>query len=539
MCPSNRKNTLKFSLFLLVILIAIVLRAPGLTLRPMHTDEAVHAVKFGMLLEDNYYRYDPGEYHGPALNYLTLITAWLESAEQITEIDEFTLRIVPVFFGIVLVALLLMLVPGMSRPVVTAAGLLTAVSPAMVFYSRYYIQEMLLVFFTFAMVVSGFRYIKSMHVGWAVTAGVFLGLMHATKETAVIAAGSMALAFILTRLTLRNHTGRRQRTLRKTCFRHSILLITAAFTVSTLLYSSFFTNPGGIADSYAAYTGYFRKAAHNDWHIQPWYYYLKILLYSKGFSGPVWSEALIVMLAAAGIVASVFKKGVTGVDTGLLRFLSLYTLLTMVIYSAIPYKTPWNMLGFLHGLIVLAGVGAIAVIHVASRRIIQISILLVLAIGCINLAYQSYASNYEYYADPANPYTYAHPAEDVYRVTRRIDDLAGVHPDGKNMYIEVIGTDSDYWPLPWYLRSYPNIGWWNEVNMDGAAAPVIIATPDVERDIIKKLYEIPPPSEKNLYVPLFESYTELRPTVEIRGYVVQELWNTYQQNRDSSSQDYN
>ena len=41
--------------FLAVILIAIALRAPDLSRRPMHTDEAVHAVKFGMLLEDGFY----------------------------------------------------------------------------------------------------------------------------------------------------------------------------------------------------------------------------------------------------------------------------------------------------------------------------------------------------------------------------------------------------------------------------------------------------------------------------------------------------
>ena len=42
--------------------------------------------------------------------------------------------------------------------------------------------------------------------------------------------------------------------------------------------------------------------------------------------------------------------------------------------------------------------------------------------------------------------------------------------------------------------------------------------------MIKKLYEIPPPGSKNLYVPLFEEYLELRPTIELRGYVRQNLW---------------
>ncbi|MCB0293433.1 MAG: hypothetical protein KDH97_24480, partial [Calditrichaeota bacterium] len=61
----------------LILALALLLRLPGLERRPMHTDEAVHAVKFGALLEEGFYEYDPFEYHGPTLNYFTLIPAWL------------------------------------------------------------------------------------------------------------------------------------------------------------------------------------------------------------------------------------------------------------------------------------------------------------------------------------------------------------------------------------------------------------------------------------------------------------------------------
>jgi predicted membrane-bound mannosyltransferase len=57
----------------------VLLRLPQLGMRPMHTDEAVHAIKFGALLETGTYRYDKNEYHGPTLNYLTLLPAWLLS----------------------------------------------------------------------------------------------------------------------------------------------------------------------------------------------------------------------------------------------------------------------------------------------------------------------------------------------------------------------------------------------------------------------------------------------------------------------------
>ncbi len=67
------------------------------------------------------------------------------------------------------------------------------------------------------------------------------------------------------------------------------------------------------------------------------------------------------------------------------------------------------------------------------------------------------------------------------------------------------------------------------------AAPVILAAPSVEAAVLEKLYELPPPGEKYLYVPLFESYTEIRPTVEIRGYITKELWDNYRQQDDTPS----
>ncbi len=44
------------------------------------------------------------------------------------------------------------------------------------------------------------------------------------------------------------------------------------------------------------------------------------------------------------------------------RFLAFYTLVLTGLYAIIPYKTPWCMLSFLDGMILLAGVGAWAIL---------------------------------------------------------------------------------------------------------------------------------------------------------------------------------
>ncbi|MFC1492935.1 flippase activity-associated protein Agl23 [candidate division KSB1 bacterium] len=527
MCLSNRKNILYISLFLLIIVFAAAIRIPDLSRRPMHTDEAVNAVKFGSLLEENNYLYDKNEYHGPVLYYFTLIPALFSSADNLKEVTEETLRLTPVVFGMLLIILLLFLAGGIGRPAVLGAALLTAMSPAMVFYSRYYIHEMLFVFFAFAALICCYHYIKERRICWAVGTGISLGLLLATKETGIIVVVSMLAALFIIRLI----EGKSSDFFKKNNYLHIALIFGVMIAVSALFYSSFFKNPSGIVESYSAYKNYLNKAVNNEWHVYPWYYYIKLLVFPGDLSMPIWSEYYIVILAAAGIIAGISKKGIKNIDLKLLRFISVYTLILIFVYSIIPYKTPWNMLVFLHGLILLAGVGAVFVFEIMTNRYAKALIIILFIAAGSHLIIQSFSSNYKYYADPVNPYVYAHTTDDIFQIVREVESVASVHPDGNQMYIEVICSGDDYWPLPWYLRAFPNAGWWSEVDMDVPAAPLIIVSPDVIPDLTRKLYELPPPGKKNLYVSLVEPGTEIRPMVELYVYVEKDLWDKYQQNK--------
>ncbi len=521
-------------LILTAAVLALALRLPRLQQRPMHTDEAVHAIKFGELLEEGSYTYNPVEYHGPTLNYFTLIPAWLSSAERLTEVNELILRIVPVFFGVLLVLLVLLIADGLGRSSAVFAAILTAISPAMVFYSRYYIQETLLVCFTFAFIVFGYRYTQSKKVIWILLAGMSLGLMHATKETAILAFGSMLLALLIAFYTSRQMAeDRRQSTGcltaktddRKQNFWHLILGLAIGVSISALFYSSFFSNPGGVLDSARTYTAYFDRATNNSVHFHPWYYYLKMLVYYRYDAGPIWSEAIIIILAVIGFIVAVRGKILINVDLKLLRFIAFYTLIMTLVYSVIRHKTPWCMLGFLHGMILLAGFGAAAVLKLTQRFLTRLIVILLLLAGGVHLTWQAYQANYKYYADPRNPYVYAHTTTEIFTMVRRVEEIADVHRHGTEMEIHLICPDEhDFWPFPWYLRSFPNVGYWNTVTDRVVSASVIIASPSVEGQLLRKLYELPPPGQKKLYVPLFDSYVELRPGVELRGYVSKDLF---------------
>src|SRR5262245_11906422 len=163
------------ALILLIAAGGLAFRMPRLGERPMHCDEAVHAEKFKELWIHGRYVYDPHEYHGPTHYYAALPIVWLSGTSDYDHLSEATLRLTPVFFGVLLIALTALVTDGLGKGAAIWAALLTAVSPAFVYYSRYYIQEMLLVCFTFGLIGCGWRFVRSRRAAWAIGAGVFFG----------------------------------------------------------------------------------------------------------------------------------------------------------------------------------------------------------------------------------------------------------------------------------------------------------------------------------------------------------------------------
>ncbi len=509
-------------ILLAVVLLAAALRLPGLASRPMHADEAVHADKLGTLLEGGGYAYDPSEYHGPTLYYLTLPSAWLEGARRYVEIDEVTLRAVPAVLGVALVAAHLGAAAFLGPMGAVVAALLVAISPAMVFYSRYYIHETPLVLWSFGALLAGGWYLRKPGPAPALVAGACAGLMHATKETAPFALGSMLGALALTLLVDR-WRGRPDPALRGVAWgRDAALAVLAAVAVSALLFSSFLSHPRGVVDSVRAYALYLERAGTASWHFHPWDYYVRVLVHFPATGTPSWTEGLIVVLAIVGGAAGWTTRGVPGADSRALRFLGFYTLLLLGLYYAIPYKTPWCLLGFLHGMILLAGAGAVFLVQ-AARGVAGKALVCALLVGAAShLGWQAFSGSFRFASDPRNPYVYAHTGTDVFAIVGRLKALAEAHPDGLAMPIQVVSREN-LWPLPWYLRGFTKVVWWNGVSDTAPSAPVIVATPDMEEALVRKLYDLPPPGERELYVEIFERPVELRPRVELRGYAARTL----------------
>lgn len=492
---------------------ALLLRVSHLDARPAHNDEAVNAILLKTLWTEGRYRYDPNEHHGPTLYYAARGWSRLSGITQFDDLTDARLRGVTVAFGIGLIWLLPLLRDALGRAATGWAAVLTAVSPAMVFYSRYFIHEMLLVAFTLLAVAAGWRYARSRRIGWALLAGAALGLMHATKETFVIHVAVLALALAATWTWARwcEAAPTPGGSWRAWPMQHGLAALGVWLVVALVLFTSFFTNPSGPWDSVRTYLPWLGRAAGDSPHIHPWHFYLHRLTWFHVARGPVWTEAFILGLALVAVGAAVRRRGLGDGDAGFVRFVALYAFGLATAYALIPYKTPWCLLGFWHGMILLAGVGAAVLVRAVSTGWLRMGMAALLLVGVGHLAAQARWAAVEYAADRRNPYVYAQTSPDLLNLVERIEALAAAHPRGREVLIKVIAPQHDYWPLPWYLHRFSQTGWWAEPPAD-PLAPIVVVSAKLRAELDA--------ASTHLMAGIYQ----LRPAVFLELYVERGLW---------------
>jgi uncharacterized protein (TIGR03663 family) len=512
-------------LFWGAVVCALLFRTVRLDLRPMHHDEANQAVKFGALLERGEYRYDPRDHHGPTLYYLTLPVSRLLGEKSLAAVSETTLRLVPALFGTGILLLLLLFAGGLAREAIVSAALLAAVSPVLTYYSRFYIQETILAFFLVGFIAAGWRYLRTRSPGWAAAAGFAAGMMYATKETSLVLFGALAAAGAIDRLAGPGAPATKIRKWPEGLF-HLALFLAAAFVTAWLFFTSFLTNPGGLADSVRAFGGYFARAGGAGGHAEPWYYYLRMLAYSRCGRGPVWSEAFVLALAVAGSVFLFSGDRARDGRPRLVRFVFFFTIAAAAAYSVIPYKTPWNAVPFYAGAVILAGCGAAALWRAGRGSLAKAALLVLFSAGLLNLAYQDFRANFVDEANPTNPYVYAQTSPDYLKLVRTVEGIAAVSPEHAGMLIMVVAPPEETWPLPWSLRRFKRVGYWTDMRRAPKLeeAPVVIVSGSFAEEagrILGKGYE--------------EAFYGLRPEVVLALFVRLDLWDAYARSSRSSS----
>jgi uncharacterized protein (TIGR03663 family) len=454
-----------------VALLGLAVRLPQLGVRPMHTDEAVNGYIVGQLMAGEAFNYDPQDRHGPALSALALPLARMQGARTFSDLTESELRLAPVLAGTITILLFGAAVEMFGFLPCLIAALLFAFGPLPVYYDRYFIHESLFCAATFGLIVSAWRASRTQSISSAVVAGSCAAVMLASKETAVLhffALGAALIAF-----TARNRTGEAFGVRFRT---RTFLIGTGTFlALSILLYTWFGRNWRALPALLYA-TPHLVSRAAGQGHEKPFWYFAQLM--SRG-----WSGGILIALAVIGVAAAMRKR-----EPAAYRYLALYSVLIAAIYSFIPYKTPWLALNLWLPLALFAG-RAVNLLwaSVAEHLRMGTTIPAFAVLGAILAGLIAHDTRQRVFLQPAderNPYAYAHTTDDILGLPVEISEIAG--RDGiANPRIAVIASDP--WPLPWYLRRFSQVGFWQPGQRPSKADFYITSTDVAEqyRDQLK------------------------------------------------------
>lgn len=564
-----------------ILLIAAVLRLYDLDLVPLHHDEGVNGNFLVRLVREGYYHYDPANYHGPTLYYFAAFFPWVlrllfgPNAQDNYGLTTVAIRCVPALFGIATIALIFTLRRNLGTIATLSGAFLLAVSPGAVYLSRYFIHETLFVFFALGMVVAAVKYYEAPNPVYLILGAMSAALLFATKETAIITAGVLVIAFVLTLMCSAlwnrpNSSGRKTKK-KKRQQRAGVesggeegnflervgepawlaIWLAIAFgvfvIVNGLFYSSFFTNyPQGVKD--AVKTFEFWTKTGKEAHVHPPATYLHWLLLQ---------ESPLLILGAIGALLAPLLAALKQAKSFAL-FVALWAFGLMAAYSLIAYKTPWLALNFIVPLALCSGV-TIQWIHEllgeravdARMRGLALAGVLLFAIGplagfaqafdqalttnserglvgaigeakfrrkpfipgyqTIDLNFYNYDNDDRYYV-----YIYAHTRRQTLKLVDEINRLAQRTRQGGDTGMTIVSPD--YWPLPWYLRNYKRVGYYGR--MSPSIEPIIIASQsqaaEVETTFGERYIQIPSGENPN-------GSFALRPGVELLLYARREL----------------
>lgn len=517
-----------------LVLLAALIRLCYLTVAPLHHDEGVNGNFLIQLYRSGEYKYDPQNYHGPSLYYIALVAtrvAGLLTGEE--GLTTFAIKLVPAVFGIALVWLVLQLRRELGDYGAIGAAVLAALSPGAVYFSRYFIHEILFVFFSLAVIVALLFYVRTLRPVYLMLLSASLALLVATKETSVITLAVLALAYACTaafqrmvqredaaeagkKTQLRNAGGDerpddplplnptqglrvwRERVGRQK-WQRNVLQAAALFAViHVCLFSSFFGLATAIKFDRAAYRAHGLRAALGFDSGQ-------VLNHLDGVAGSVLTYKTWTETAGRGYLApadqyltwmgrmefGTLVLGGAGIALALIRgksrfgiFAAFYAMGELAAYSLIPYKTPWLTLSILLPFWLAGGYAVAETVAAVRRSTLQrdkIGAWAGMVIVVAGTGWQSIDLSHIRYDDNSLTYVYAHTRRSFVDMTDEIDRIVTINQLGPEVGITVMAPE--HWPLPWYTRYYRNAGYWSKVIQTEEA---IIVGQDHQRQEIER-----------------------------------------------------
>ncbi len=179
--------------FVGIMLVAFFTRLWDLAPRAMHHDEFIHAYFSNLFLKSGDYTsgasqggYDP-VYHGPFLYFITGLSFFLFGT------NDFTARLMPAVFGVILVGLIWLLRPFIGRVSVLVAALMVVLSPSISYYSRSLRHDIFALTGTLLLFISILWFIRTHQSKWVYLGALGLAVGYTSHELTFI----IALIFVL------------------------------------------------------------------------------------------------------------------------------------------------------------------------------------------------------------------------------------------------------------------------------------------------------------------------------------------------------
>jgi uncharacterized protein (TIGR03663 family) len=459
--------TVRWLPFWVALAAALAIRLFQLGDRPFHHDEGVNAWFLYKILTGYQFNYDPDKFHGPFLFFFEVPFA------AVLGVGDFALRLPIALLSAGMVPLLLPLRRRLGLAGVTAAAWLLALSPSLVSYGRDLIHETCLAFFTLALVVAALLYLETRRQRDLVLAALCLGLLATIKETYVLTLAVLAIAAVLARIWAygRPRLGELWGRPRP----EAVIWAAVAFAVPyVLLYSSFFTNPHGLADSVRTFFLWAGKGIAGAEHAKPWHYF-PLLLFNF--------ETVTIACALAGGWLALRRRDAFG---AFCAFCALWAAGELAAYSLLRYKTPWLDLNIVLPAAIVGGVLFREAFGRPWPRAVRTGIVALFVLGLGWGTWRAIQVSFLRYDDDKLALVYVPTDRDVRDLLVQVRGILSRIPKGEPPELLMLGHHA--WPLPWYFRDVKTLDYSQDIP-DDPDADLLIVEGDMETQLLAVLKE--------------------------------------------------
>ncbi len=176
--------------WIVLLVVALLTRTIGLGDRVMSHDESLHTVYSFQLYDGRGYQHQP-MMHGPLKFVLNPVMYFLFG------VNDWSARIQVALFGVAMVGFVWLLRRWLGKIGAFLAAAMYAISPALLYHSRYIRDEVMLTSLLVFLVVAMFRYLDTRARKWLVWTAVALGLAFLTMEASFIFGGIFGIFLVL------------------------------------------------------------------------------------------------------------------------------------------------------------------------------------------------------------------------------------------------------------------------------------------------------------------------------------------------------